>query len=333
MKYSFVIPVYNRPDDIELLLGSMVSLEDRDQFSFEIVIVEDGSKDTCRHIIEQYQEKLSLQYWYKSNSGPGDSRNFGMQKANGDYFLILDSDVILPVDYLLVLEDYLSKKKFHCFGGNDTAHKNFNNRQKAISYVMTSYLTTGGIRGKKNATVKFQPRSFNMGLSREAFEASGGFGKIHPGEDPDLVFRLWDLGYDTACFDKLKVYHKRRITWKGYFRQHYKFGKVRPILTSRFPGTAKLTYWFPFFFILGALLSVVSYMLDISGIPLFIYLVYILFVFIGGCWSFKSFSIGLIAVWSSLIQFLAYGLGFIRATFLVRILGKSPKSVFPELFF
>jgi len=193
LKYSFIIPVYNRPEEIRELLQSMSSLE----FSrpFEIIIIEDGSTVPAKTVVEQYNDLLNINYLSKENSGPGDSRNYGMNRAQGDYFLILDSDVILPQEYLKEVDKFLSVNFFDFFGGPDGAHPNFSDLQKAINYSMTSLFTTGGIRGNKNAVGRFQPRSFNMGLSKNAFEASGGFGTIHPGEDPDLTLRLWSLGF------------------------------------------------------------------------------------------------------------------------------------------
>ena len=192
MLFSFIIPVYNRPDEIEELLQSMTYFDY--EASFEVVIVEDGSSIPCERIVEKYKNTLQISYYFKSNSGPGNSRNFGMQKAKGDYFIILDSDCILPKEYLTVVSQSLQNHYVDCFGGPDKALATFSNIQKAINFSMTSFLTTGGIRGGSEKVDKFQPRSFNMGLSKNAFEISKGFGNIHPGEDPDLSIRLWELG-------------------------------------------------------------------------------------------------------------------------------------------
>ncbi|MFY7811386.1 MAG: glycosyltransferase, partial [Flavobacterium sp.] len=249
MMFSIIIPVFNRPDEINELLESL-TLQD---FSclFEVIIVEDGSATLCKDIVNQYLGQLNLKYFYKENSGPGDSRNFGMQKATGDYFIIFDSDCIIPPKFLQEVNDFLNNQFYHCFGGPDAADDSFSDVQKAIDFSMTSVLTTGGLRGKSESIQKFQPRSFNMGLSREAFEKTGGFGNIHPGEDPELIFKLWRLGYETALIKKAIVYHKRRINWKKFFTQINKFGKVRPILNQRFPEYVKPTFWFPTIFMLG----------------------------------------------------------------------------------
>ena len=200
--YSFIIPVYNRPQEIKELLESLANLTYSGDF--EIVIVEDGSTVKCDEVVLLFQDSLDISYYYKPNSGPGDSRNFGMKKANGNYFIILDSDCLLPPQYLQEVDKALNNVYLDCFGGPDAAHSSFTSLQKAINYVMTSYLTTGGIRGKKNAVQRFEPRSFNMGISKKAFMASGGFGKIHPGEDPDLSQRLLQKGFAIGFIDRLK---------------------------------------------------------------------------------------------------------------------------------
>ena len=196
LSFSFIIPVYNRPNEIEELLQSFAKLETT--IGFEVVIIEDGSTESSKHIVDNYNSRLNISYYFKENSGPGDSRNFGMEKAKGNYFIILDSDCILPKEYLNEVENSLKANYVDCFGGPDAAHASFSNLQKAINFSMTSFITTGGIRGNKNSVDKFQPRSFNMGLSKKAFEATKGFGSIHPGEDPDLSIRLWNLGFKTA---------------------------------------------------------------------------------------------------------------------------------------
>jgi glycosyltransferase involved in cell wall biosynthesis len=191
MYFSIIIPVYNRPDEINELLESLV--QSSYKINFEIVIVEDGSTITCEDVVQKFSDKLSISYYFKPNSGPGDSRNYGMKKAKGDYFIIFDSDCIIPNQYLSEVEKQLKSNYVDSFGGPDKALESFSNIQKAINFAMTSFLTTGGIRGGSEKIDKFQPRSFNMGISKKAFEASKGFSNIHPGEDPDLSIRLWKL--------------------------------------------------------------------------------------------------------------------------------------------
>lgn len=330
LKYSFIIPVFNRPEEIQELLHSMTALVfDRE---YEIVIVEDGSTITCEKVVEQFRDKLSISYFQKPNSGPGDSRNFGMEKAKGNYFLILDSDVILPQDYLKEVDSFLSGNYFDCFGGPDAADQSFTNLQKAINYAMTSLLTTGGIRGKKNAVGKFQPRSFNMGLSLQAFKASGGFGFIHPGEDPDLSLRLEALGFKTTLIPNAVVYHKRRISWKKFQTQVNKFGKVRPVLNQWHPRSARITYWFPALFIIGLLIAGI---LLVAGNPFLIFIYFFYFGIIGldAAIKNKSFNIGLAAILATFIQFWGYGTGFLISVWKLNFLKLDPEIAFPELFF
>ena len=330
MNFSFIVPVYNRPNEIKELLDSMVAIEYSK--TYEIVIIEDGSSDTSQAIIDTFMDRLSISYYQKPNTGPGDSRNYGMRKAKGDYFIILDSDVLLPKNYLSKVESFLSNTFVHCFGGPDDAHQSFSNLQKAISYSMTSYLTTGGIRGRKNTLGKFQPRSFNMGLSKEAFQASGGFGNIHPGEDPDLTIRLWGLGYNTALIPDAKVFHKRRISWKKFYTQVNKFGLVRPILNQWHPETAKLTYWFPTLFLLYIFVSVLAacigwwYFIAMLGL-------YFSFIFFGATLEYKNASIGIQSILAVFIQFYGYGKGFLKSYYYIHLLKKVPEEQFKALFF
>ncbi|SDR97847.1 glycosyltransferase [Gramella sp. MAR_2010_147] len=329
-EYSFVIPVYNRPDEIRELLESMrklISIR-----SFEVVIIEDGSSVRSDKIVRQFSEDLNISYYYKSNSGPGDSRNFGMKKAKADYFLILDSDVILPENYLKEVHSSLSENYCDCFGGPDAAHPSFSNIQKAIDYTMTSFFTTGGIRGDRRGAKGFQPRSFNMGISREAFEESRGFGQIHPGEDPDLSLRLKKSGFKICLIPEAKVFHKRRIDWDKFYMQVKKFGLVRPILNKWHPGSGKITYWFPGLFIMGFIFSCIMASL---GIWFFTgcYLIYFLIIGIDAAIKNKSIYIGLLAIRAVFVQFSGYGFGFLISAFKIGILNQRPQEAFPQLFF
>ena len=328
--FSFIIPVYNRPNEILELLQSMVLLKyDK---PFEVVIIEDGSTETAKTITDEFEKKLNISYYLKENSGPGDSRNYGMHRAKGNFFLILDSDVILPSNYLIEVEKALSRKYVDCFGGLDTAHESFTDLQKAINFTMTSFMTTGGIRGGGEQLGKFQPRSFNMGLSKKAFETSGGFGHIHPGEDPDLSMRLWELGFETALFPKVAVFHKRRISWKKFLIQVTKFGKCRPILNYWHEGTAKVTYWFPSLFLIGVIVAVISAAAKIY-FPIFLLITYFVAIFLSASIQYKSLKIGVMSFWAMLIQFYGYGKGFLVSFFKLKVLGLKPEKAFPDLFF
>ena len=330
LSFSFIIPVYNRPNEIEELLQSFAKLEDTAEF--EIVIVEDGSTDSSELVVKKYAPQLNIAYYFKENSGPGDSRNFGMQKAKGNYFIILDSDCILPKQYLKEVKKTLNSNYVDCFGGPDAAHASFSNLQKAINFSMTSFITTGGIRGNKNSVDKFQPRSFNMGLSKKAFEATQGFGRIHPGEDPDLSIRLWNLGFETAFFQTAYVYHKRRISWSKFYTQVNKFGMVRPILNKWHPETKKITYWFPSVFVLGVMLSVLLTFINVL-LPLYLILGYYILAFIIALFQTKNIVVTFQSLIAITIQFFGYGIGFIKSTFFIGILNRNPEQQFPKLFF
>lgn len=329
MIFSLIIPIYNRPDEIDELLASLV----KQTFSnpYEIVIIEDGSTITCQHIIEKYST-LNISYYFKPNSGPGDSRNYGMKIAKGDYFIILDSDCIIPATYLQTVEEELTINYVDCFGGPDAALDSFSDVQKAINFTMTSFLTTGGIRGGSEKLDKFQPRSFNMGLSKKAFEASNGFGNIHPGEDPDLSIRLWKMDFKTKLISKAFVYHKRRIDWNKFYIQVNKFGLARPILNLWYPEYAKITFWFPTLFLLGFLFSIFCLLFHF---PYFIYgyIFYFFMLFTASLSQNKSLVIASYSVIAAVIQFYGYGKGFLQSFFKVHILKQQPEIAFPKLFF
>lgn len=280
--------------------------------NFEIIIIEDGSKKNSKKIIEKFISKLNITYFFKENSGAGLSRNFGMQKAKGNYFIILDSDVLLPEEYLSEVNNKLKKEYSDAFGGPDKAHHSFTSLQKAINYSMTSVLTTGGIRGNKKATSTFQPRSFNMGLSKKAFEITKGFSSQKIGEDIDLAFRLWQNGFKTQLIEKAYVFHKRRTSIKQFFKQTYAFGSQRPKLNKKYPKTAKLTYWFPTLFSVGFLFSVIIFYL---GYPLFIvpFLFYLFAIFLDSFSKNLNVSVASLSVVTTLVQFFGYGFGFLKS--------------------
>lgn len=331
LKYSFIIPVYNRPEEISELLHSFTLLHGN--LDYEIVIVEDGSTQTSEAVVNQYRTQLNIRYFKKENSGPGDSRNVGMTIASGTYFIILDSDVILSPGYLVAVNDYLYKNFVHCFGGPDGAAEDFNRLQKAINYTMTSVFTTGGIRGHKYLKKDYQARSFNMGLSKKAFESTGGFGNIHPGEDPELVIKLKQLGYAIAFIADALVYHKRRLSWSLFFKQVYKFGSVRPILNKTYPHTKRLVYWFPTLFMIGFILSFVFMGFDI-WFAAFGYLVYYLIIFFGTLGSTKDVFTAFLSVIAVTVQFSGYGIGFLMSTLKLLVFNnKSPEELFPDLYF
>lgn len=328
LSFSLIVPVYNRPDEVQELLESLSQQTDKE---FEVLIIEDGSGIPCKSVCEAFDDKMNIVYHFKANSGPGPSRNFGMEKATGNYFIIFDSDCLIPPNYIENVRMALIENYVDCFGGPDAAHESFSNTQKSINYVMTSFFTTGGIRGGNEALGKFQPRSFNMGIAKEVFETVGGYGKIHPGEDPDLSFRIWKDGFNTALVKDAFVYHKRRIDLQKFSKQVYKFGVVRVILNKWHPGTSKITYWFPAVFSLGFTVLAIGGM----SIPFFSFLAlaYIVLLFADSLIKTKSLIIALGAVIAAFIQFYSYGWGFIKAQWIINVLKKDERKTLPEFFF
>ncbi len=308
LNFSLIIPVYNRPKEIDELLKSLT--QQTYSKEFEVVIVEDGSGQKSDIIVAAYKDKLLIKYLSKPNTGAGLSRNFGMKNADGNYYIILDSDVLLPPTYLEVVAKHLKERFTDAFGGPDAAHKSFSNLQKAINYSMTSLLTTGGLRGSKKSNPRFQPRSFNMGISKKAFKDTQGFTNRKIGEDIELSFRLWELGLETQLIPDAFVYHKRRTSITQFFRQTYKFGKERPKLNKQFKGTAKLTYWFPSVFVLGVLASIFLSFYS-CFLPLILLGIYLLAILVDSCIKNKSINIGILSIFTTIIQFFGYGIGFL----------------------
>lgn len=312
LQFSIIIPVYNRPQEIEELLYSLANQTYKEDF--EVVIVEDGSTDICEGVVEEFSDRLNIIYFFKNNSGAGQSRNYGMQQANGNYFIILDSDVLLPNTYLEIVEEGLNANFTGAFGGADAAHSSFTALQKAINYSMTSIFTTGGIRGKKKSLGKFQPRSFNMGLSKDAFEKIEGFSEMKYGEDIDLTFRLWKNGFETQFIESAFVYHKRRSTLKQFYTQTFNFGTARPILNRMYPRSSKLTYWFPSVFIIGLDIAILL-SLFLNWIFILPFGLYFLILFFDSLIQNKSLRVAFLSSITTYTQFLGYGLGFLKSTF------------------
>jgi len=318
MLYSIIVPVYNRPEEVAELLESLVCQENK--ADFELVIVEDGSTLPCAEVIEPYTSQLTVNYHCKPNTGRSDSRNVGMQLAKGDYFLFFDSDCVLPSEYFTVLAKNLQENYADCFGGPDAAHESFTPVQKAISYAMTSFFTTGGIRGGKSTMEKFKPRTFNMGFSRKVYEKIGGFRDMF-GEDIDLSIRIAEAGFRTVLYRDVFVYHKRRVSFKKFYKQVRNFGNGRISLAMLHKGSLKLVHTLPaLMLIVGALwiLSIICYLLFIIHYSLFIIhcslpAAFCLLLFFDALIKTRSLKTALLAVWASLIQIVGYGWGFITA--------------------
>lgn len=309
MRYSVVIPVYNRPGEIDELLESLT----RQSFSdFEVLIIEDGSKNNCKEITEKYSDRLNIRYYYKENSGQGFSRNYGFERANGDYLVVFDSDCIVPEHYFKSVEDFLESNSVDCWGGPDRAHQSFTMIQKAINYSMTSPLTTGGIRGNKKHIGTFHPRSFNMGISKEVFEKTGGYNLTRMGEDIEFSLRIIEHGFTTALIEEAYVYHKRRTNLKQFYRQLFFFGRARINIGRSYPDEIKAVHWLPLVFLIGLVISIAGAFTEIRVLADLwkFYFVYTILLFSGALIKVKNPVIALLAIITSFIQLTAYGMGF-----------------------
>lgn len=343
MRFSLIIPVYNRPDEIDELLTSLETQTFRD---FEVVVVEDGSSVPCKEVVERHASRLALHYYNKENSGPGQTRNYGVERSHGEYMIVLDSDCVMPEGYLQAIEDELRSNPCDAFGGPDRAHDSFTPVQKAINYSMTSFFTTGGIRGgKKQLDKKFYPRSFNMGVRREVYTQLGGFSQMRFGEDIDFSIRIFKSGATCRLFPGAWVWHKRRTDMTKFFRQVHNSGIARINLYKRHPESLKLVHLLPMVFTLGTLgmllLAMVGVLLTVwisqmeSGtgflpvvpslilykvwahalcwVPLLPLLLFSLLICVDSAMQNRSVWIGLLSIRASFIQLIGYGTGFIRA--------------------
>ncbi|MDE5642841.1 MAG: glycosyltransferase [Muribaculaceae bacterium] len=326
MKFSVIIPVYNRIDEVSELLASLESQTVR---NFEVIIVEDGSTEPCRQQVEEAVSRgLDAKYYYKSNEGRSIARNYGMERASGDYFVFFDSDCVIPSEYFATLEKALSANALDCFGGPDSAHESFSDTQKAINYSMTSFLTTGGIRGGKVQLEKFTPRTFNMGFSRKVYERVGGFREMFS-EDIDMSKRILHEGFSIGLLREVPVWHKRRVDFKKFFRQVYVFGMSRITLRLLYPDSLKAVHLLPAVFVAGTVLLLVLGLFCSPWwlVPLG---VYFLAIFIGALITTRNIKIAAMAVPAAIIQLGGYGIGFIKA-FIEKIILRRGRNVAEEI--
>ena len=337
MKYSIIVPVYNRPDEVDELLRS---LTEQTLHDFEVIIVEDGSNIRCEDVCAKYADVLTLYYYDKPNSGPGQSRNYGAERAKGDYIIILDSDVVLPEGYLKAVDDELRTQPCDAFGGPDTSHPSFTPVQKAISYSMTSFFTTGGIRGGKKKLDKFFPRSFNMGIRREVYGQLGGFSKMRFGEDIDFSYRIVEAGYSTRLFPEAWVWHKRRTDFRKFYRQVFNSGIARINLENRHPGTMKLVHMLPMVFTVGtimlllvALIGIVLALFVLTLAALSPLLLYSLIICLDSTLQNKSVKVGILSIPAAFVQLMGYGFGFIKAWWKRIVLRQDEFTAFEKTFY
>lgn len=324
-RFSVIVPVYNRIEEVDDLLQSLSTQSCKD---FEIVIVEDGSSKPCEDTVKRYAEKIDVKYFFKENEGRSIARNHGLERATGDYFIFFDSDCVIPPDYFKILSSSLDNNPVDCFGGPDAAHESFSDTQKAINYSMTSFLTTGGIRGGKVQLEKFVPRTFNMGYSRRVWETVGGFREMFS-EDIDMSTRIRQAGFSIGLIRDAYVYHKRRVNMRLFARQVYVFGMSRITLKLLYPDSLKLVHTLPAIFVLGsALLILLSCIVSSWFItPL---LAYFIAIFITALISTKSLAIACKALPASIIQLGGYGCGFINA-FTRKILLQKGRNIDEEI--
>lgn len=328
MFYSVIIPVYNRPDEVDELLDSLTRQSYKE---FEVLVIEDGSSIPCQAVTEKYAGTLDIHYFVKPNSGPGQTRNYGAERSKGDYLIILDSDCIIPEGYFEAIEKELAASPADAFGGPDRAHASFSDMQKAINYAMTSFFTTGGIRGGKKKMDKFYPRSFNMGVKREVYRTLGGFSKMRFGEDIDFSIRIFKGGYACRLFPDAWVYHKRRTDLKKFFKQVHNSGIARINLYKKYPESLKLVHLLPAAFTVGVFLLLAGSVFCLFALtPL---LLFCLLIFIDSSLQNKSMKIGLISIAASFIQLIGYGTGFLRAWWQRVVLGKDEFSAFNKNFY
>lgn len=318
--FSVIIPVYNRPDEINELLESLSLQSCKD---FDVVLVEDGSTIPCKDVADAYADRLDIHYFFKPNEGRSIARNYGMARAEGQYFVFFDSDCIIPSEYFATVKQSLDHQYCHCYGGPDAAHHSFSDVQKAINYSMTSFLTTGGIRGGGQKLDKFTPRSFNMGLSRAVYEQVGGY-KDMTGEDIDLSMRIRRAGFSSRLIPDAKVFHKRRVDFRKFWRQVHVFGQARVDLMRMYPEQRKVVYLLPALFVVAvALMLAGAFITPWTLCPLAAYLLAIFVV----SWSLnRSLKIAVLSIWASLIQLIGYGTGFIKSFWSQFVLRKQFKS-------
>lgn len=323
--FSVIVPVYNRCDEVDDLLKSLAAQSCKD---FEVMIVEDGSTQPCREVVEKWAGKVDAHYYYKDNEGRSIARNYGIERASGSYFVFFDSDCVIPPHYFARLSSALKQHYVPCFGGPDAASSDFTLVQKAISFSMTAFLTTGGIRGGKVQLEKFVPRSFNMGYSRQVWEKVGGFREMFS-EDIDMSTRIRKAGFSIALIRDAYVYHKRRVNMRLFCRQVYVFGMSRITLYLLYPESLKLVHWLPAVFVMGvaamALLTVFVHWMWI--LPL---VAYLLAVFACAWAETKRLKIAALAIAASVIQLGGYGCGFLKA-FFTKILLRRGRDINEEI--
>ncbi|HEX5171909.1 MAG TPA: glycosyltransferase [Cyclobacteriaceae bacterium] len=310
-RYSIIVPVFNRPQEIEELLESLVHQHYK---GFEVLIIEDGSTLRCDDVVDRYRDRLTIHYFYKPNSGPGPTRNFGFAHAHGEYFVVFDSDCIVPPAYFNAVEEAISTERLDAWGGPDRPHENFTVVQRATGYTMSSFLTTGGIRGGKKHVGWFQPRSFNMGISRRVFEETDGFQFSHLAEDIEFSIRMKKAGYKVGLIPEAFVFHKRRGSLREFYRQVRNFGRGRIMVGRVHPEEVKVAHWFPTFFIAGIYLTLLvsPFFPSVSLLAAAGYFIYFLVIFFHSMKVNRNLGVAILSIPAALLQLWGYGSGFFK---------------------
>jgi|WetSurSiteA1Bulk_404760.scaffolds.fasta_scaffold00516_11 glycosyltransferase involved in cell wall biosynthesis len=330
MFYSIIVPTFSRPDEVTELLGS---LADQEYKNFEVILA-DGSPDySVRHVVESTGHKLNLKYLYRKGLGISESRNWGVENAKGDYLVFFDSDCVIPPHYFKTVNEYLLSDPLDAFGGPDKAGEDFNTMQKAISYAMTSFYTTGGIRGKKRHLGQYQPRSFNMGIRKEVFNLLDGFSGLQVSEDIDLSLRLKRAGYRVGLIEPAYVYHKRRSTFYKFFRQVFSFGGGRIDLQLRQRNALKPVHMLPSLFVFYLLAGIGASMFSRS---IFVFwsasvLAYMTAILIDATALNRSLIIGFISVYAAFVMLIGYGLGMLKTAFMRFVIRSKKESEKPAI--
>ncbi len=311
MFFSIIIPLYNRPQEIKELLHSLTR---QTYMQFEVLVIEDGSTNDARDIVASFADKLDVHYYFKPNEGQGFSRNFGFERAKGSYFIIFDSDCLIPHNYLEIVKHRLETDYLDAYGGPDAAHTSFTPMQKAISYSMTSPFTTGGIRGNKKGIGQFHPRSFNMGVSRGVWETVGGFIITRLGEDIEYSIRIHTAGFKIGLIPDAKVYHKRRTSYLQFYKQLHFFGRARINIYKFFPNELKPVHFFPAVFTLGVIITLLFDLLgwQLGMIGNYVLLLFTLLIFFHSLFQNRSLKVAFLSIGAAFIQLIAYGLGFMQ---------------------
>jgi glycosyltransferase involved in cell wall biosynthesis len=310
MFFSVIIPIYNRPQELEELL---LSLTRQTYHEFEVVVIEDGSDFPAEKIVYSYQNQFPIRYIFQTNQGQGFARNTGMHQAKGDFFIILDSDVILPAGYLAIVADAIESRNLDSFGGPDAASSDFSILQKAMDFAMTSFWTTGGIRGKLKDTSKYQARGFNMGVSKAVFQSTQGFIDPNRGEDIEWSIRIKKEGYKLELVEEAFVYHKRKNNLFSFAKQAFSFGRNRVNVSRFHPEAIKMVHLLPtgFALFLVFMLPMAFISSSIFNLQLLAIVAWLVLIFFTAVSQYRSVSVALLSLLTSMIQLICYGTGLL----------------------